>query len=222
MSVVSFLTNHLTAPSDVESIEESHVLTGCLIQENTTKEGLRNLDNYSVGYYGVTGDRKEYFDVFETSYTHWRNWHWFVPILPNVVILLRSCPDNLEGPEFAGYLLSEWEDPDYPGLVGLVMVPRPQQAHMSLEQFWAVEVSSERLSHEPDAIGTRHGIYNLDIKGTANWVMSVDPDDVEDIESPEEPDDTQLRRYQREPCRRVNENQTDAHHPHPHRRPRYR
>ncbi|KAI1139731.1 hypothetical protein F5Y05DRAFT_379881 [Hypoxylon sp. FL0543] len=200
MSVLSFLTNHLTAPSDVESLEESHILVTDLIKENTTKDGLRNLENYNIGRYGVTGDVKEYFILLEISYDLWLSEYPLLADQKNLAILLRFYPIDLSGPEFGGYLLAEWEDPDFPGFLSLVMIPRPEQAYMSNEQFWDAEMSPERLVPETKVVATRHGLRNLNVKATADWIMSVDPEDVDDLELPEESEDSQLRRYRREGC----------------------
>ncbi|KAI1411754.1 hypothetical protein F5Y13DRAFT_191061 [Hypoxylon sp. FL1857] len=221
MSVLSFITNPLSPLSEVESHEVSHTFDAELIRENTSKDGLRDLENYAIGVPGVPNDTKNYFFVFETAYKHWLDWHAIIPVLESVVILLRSPPKDRSGPEFAGYLLTEWEDPEYPGLVGLVMIPRPQVAHMRNEQFWDVELPAARVAQEPGYIGTRHGRHALNVKATADWVMSVDPDDLEDLAAPEETSDPHLRRYQLEFCRHPNGAPTHPSSRAPHNRARY-
>ncbi|KAI0121484.1 hypothetical protein F4776DRAFT_219164 [Hypoxylon sp. NC0597] len=201
MSVVSPRTDILAVPG-----EESHAFRTDLIRPGIDKNGLRSLCNYSLGYFGegVVEDPENFFYVFETAYKHWYNWYSVIPVMEKVVILLRTFPKDCTGPEFAGYLLTEWEDPEYPGLVGLVMVPRPQEAHMSLEEFWEDQFRLERSLWDPDFIGTRHGLCPLKVRATQEWVMSVDQDNSEGLETPDEAARDQLRQYRRERCRRLN------------------
>lgn len=74
---------------------------------------------------------------------------------------------------------------------------------MSLEEFWANQLNLERLFWGPDFIATRHGLYRLDVLETEEWVMSVDQDGAEDLETPDEAVEGELLAYRRERCRRA-------------------